>query len=105
MEITPNYANKFHCKICDFKCSKNIDWTRHVLTRKHINRTNIEQKITPESTKYEFVCSKCNKEYKARTSLWYHTKKCNGSNPISLPIKFDSMQSPQDDENCCIDIP
>ena len=48
MEITPNYANKFHCNICDFKCSKNIDWTRHVLTRKHINRTNInniEQKI------------------------------------------------------------
>ncbi len=41
MEITPNYANKFHCNICDFKCSKNIDWTRHILTRKHINRTNI----------------------------------------------------------------
>jgi hypothetical protein len=93
MEITPNYANKFHCNICDFKCSKNIDWTRHVLTRKHINRTNInniEQKITPESTKYEFICSKCNKEYKARTSLWYHNKKCDGSNPIPIPIKFDN---------------
>ena len=101
MEITPNYANKFHCNICDFKCSKNIDWTRHVLTRKHINRTNInniEQKNTPESTKYDFVCRKCNKEYKARTSLWYHTKKCNGSSPIPLPIKFDNKGVIDDDK-------
>jgi hypothetical protein len=80
MEITPNYANKFHCNFCDFTCSKNIDWSRHILTRKHINRTNshsLEQKITPDANKCVFVCKKCNKDYKARTSLWYHEKKCN----------------------------
>jgi hypothetical protein len=93
MHNNNNSTDSFVCESCDFKCSKNVDWTRHVLTRKHINRTNldnIEQKITPESIKYEFVCKKCNKEYKARTSLWYHSKKCNGSDPILLPINFDN---------------
>jgi hypothetical protein len=38
---------------------------------------NIEQQITPENTENMFVCKKCNKNYKARNSLWYHEKKCN----------------------------
>ena len=82
MEITPNSATKFYCNICDFKCCKNVDWERHILTRKHTNRTmsnNLEHEITPNFTHNVFVCRKCNKEYKARNSLWYHEKKCNES--------------------------
>ena len=82
MEITPNSATKFYCNICDFKCCKNVDWGRHILTRKHTNRTmsnNLEHEITPNFTHNVFVCRKCNKEYKARNSLWYHEKKCNES--------------------------
>ena len=59
---------------------------------------NLEQEITPNLTHNVFVCRKCNKEYKARTSLWYHTKKCNGSNPIPLPIKFDNKGVIDDDK-------
>ncbi len=29
----------FHCKICNFKCSYECDYTRHLLTAKHKNRT------------------------------------------------------------------
>ena len=79
MENTPFYAEKRHCINCDFKCSKNVDWERHINTLKHKNRTNlnnIEQQITPENTENMFVCKKCNKNYKARNSLWYHEKKC-----------------------------
>jgi hypothetical protein len=79
MENTPFYAEKRHCITCNFKCSKNIDWERHINTLKHKNRTilnNIEQQITPENTENMFVCKKCNKNYKARNSLWYHEKKC-----------------------------
>jgi Zn finger protein HypA/HybF involved in hydrogenase expression len=57
------------------------------MTRKHKNRTNvdnIEQGFTPSTI---FTCKKCNKEYKARTSLWYHEKKCKST---SLVIKKDS---------------
>jgi len=79
MENTPFYAEKRHCINCDFKCSKNVDWERHINTLKHKNRTklnNLEQQITPENTENMFVCKKCNKKYKARNSLWYHEKKC-----------------------------
>jgi hypothetical protein len=38
---------------------------------------NLEQQITPDFTNRVFVCKKCNKEYKARNSLWYHENKCN----------------------------
>jgi len=48
---------------------------------------NLEQEITPNFTHNVFVCSKCNKEYKARNSLWYHEKKCNKS--VSLPKDDD----------------
>ena len=46
MEITPNSATKYYCNFCDVKCSKKVDWERHIATRKHTNRTmsnNLEQ--------------------------------------------------------------
>jgi len=91
MENTPFYAEKRHCINCNFKCSKNIDWERHINTLKHKNRTNlnnIEQQITPENTENIFVCKKCNKKYKARNSLWYHEKKCNIINTIENNNSF-----------------
>lgn len=86
MEITPKSATKYYCNFCDVKCCKRVDWERHIVTRKHTYRTmanNLEQEITPNFTHNVFVCRKCNKEYKARNSLWYHEKKCNKS--FSLP--------------------
>ena len=79
MENTQIYAEKRHCVHCDFKCSKNNDWERHITTAKHKNRTklnNLEQN-TLKTAENIFVCKKCNKGYKARNSLWYHEKKCN----------------------------
>ena len=63
MENTPFYAEKRHCINCNFKCSKNVDWERHIITLKHKNRTNlnnIEHQITPENTENMFACKKCN---------------------------------------------
>ena len=87
MKNTPNYAENFYCEYCHFKCCKQSDYDRHIMTRKHKNRTNvdnIEQGFTPSTI---FTCKNCNKEYKARTSLWYHEKKCKSQ---SLLIKKDS---------------
>jgi hypothetical protein len=82
MEITPKTAILRHCISCDFKCSKNIDWERHISTAKHQNRTNLNnlEQITPFYAKPLFVCKNCNKTYNARNSLWYHEKKCNTNN-------------------------
>ena len=42
------------------------------MTRKHLYRTNLEQKIPKNPL---FICN-CGKSYTARNSLWYHKKKC-----------------------------
>lgn len=74
MKKTPFYAVFFECSPCDFKCCKKSDWDRHIVTSKHLNRTKLEQPKTKKVKIYK--CSYCNKEYGARTSLWYHNRKC-----------------------------
>ena len=79
MEKLPENAIFFDCHTCDFKCYKQSNYDKHLLTTKHQNRTklnNLEQKM-PKNAENSFICKKCNKEYKARNSLWYHEKKCN----------------------------
>lgn len=74
MKKTPNYAKKFECNNCNFKCCKKSDWDRHISTAKHISRTFLNKNHTEKS--HMFKCSYCNKEYSARNSLWYHKKTC-----------------------------
>jgi len=72
-----NKLKNFECDCCDFKCFKKGDWSRHVATDKHLNRTKnikIEQKNIKNDQK--FICKFCQKSYKARNSLWYHENKC-----------------------------
>ena len=79
MEKTPKNAELYGCKICDFKCCKESDWNRHILTAKHKNRTKSND-FTSKNAVNNYTCKKCNKTYKARNSLWYHEKKCNNKN-------------------------
>lgn len=69
MDLTP----KFYCSICDFKCNKKTDYTRHMNTKKHQKKCN-ESVIS---------CSTCGKTFNSRTTLWRHSKKCNSG-------KFDN---------------
>jgi len=75
MEKREKNASKFVCDNCDFNCSKNCDWMRHISTAKHKNRTKLND-FAPKSAEEMFACNRCNKKYKARNSLWYHQKKC-----------------------------
>ena len=77
MFFTPKTAVLLDCQDCHFKCFKKSDWMRHISTQKHLHRTkhlNLEQK-NAEKDKI-FVCKFCQKNYKARNSLWYHENKC-----------------------------
>jgi hypothetical protein len=29
---------KFQCSLCNYKCNKNSEWQKHILTAKHIKR-------------------------------------------------------------------
>jgi hypothetical protein len=81
----PKKSGTFFCETCDFICSKNSNFKKHITTAKHQNRTisnTLEQTIKQENistchiTTPLYVCKKCNKQYKARNSLWYHEKIC-----------------------------
>ena len=71
MEKTPKNADKYVCENCNFKCSKNSDWGRHISTSKHQNLTN--PKYKPPGSPYQCPCGK---SYKHLSTLCTHKKKC-----------------------------
>ena len=76
--FTPKNANNYYCKICDFQCSKQSDWSRHIVTLKHKNGdivvTNGDN-ITQQNAKPEYVCE-CGNIYKYRQGISRHRTKC-----------------------------
>ena len=74
MKKEPKNAEKYICLKCDYKCSKQCDYNRHLMTSKHQNRTNLNNLEPKNAT--PFTCKNCNKCYKARNSMWYHQQKC-----------------------------
>jgi hypothetical protein len=68
--------NSFVCDICDYNTCRKSSFEKHLLSRKHKNRTEFTG-IEQESCNVEmFACENCSKLYKVRNSLWYHSKKC-----------------------------
>ena len=75
--LVPKSSEKFHCEICDYFTSRKSQFDRHILTDKHKqqqNSTFINEKVPKSSN--TFTCD-CGKEYKDRSGLWRHKKKCN----------------------------
>jgi len=66
---------KFCCDICNYKCSKNSDYEKHLKTQKHIIRTNPNIYNQNIAIKKVFDCL-CGKIYKHRSTLCNHKNKC-----------------------------
>ena len=86
---TPKNAGKYVCELCDFKCSKLSEWTRHCLTLKHEMVTKGLQNgdILAPKNATPFMCL-CGKQYNHRQGLSRHKKKCN-INAINENINED----------------
>ena len=54
----PENANKFSCERCDFQCSKESNYNRHLMTRKHKIRTNTNKKVPKNAEQYHCNCGK-----------------------------------------------
>ena len=54
----PKNANKFSCERCDFQCSKESNYNRHLMTRKHKIRTNTNEKVPKNAEQYHCNCGK-----------------------------------------------
>ena len=73
-EKMPKNAEKYKCEICDFDCSKQSNFNKHLSTRKHkmlVNASNTSQKSANE---YSCICGKV---YKHDSSYYKHKKMCN----------------------------
>lgn len=78
----PKSSKEFYCKHCDYITSRESQYKRHLLTRKHKNTTN-DNKIVPKC-----VCDICDKELADRASLWRHKKTCKA-------ILKDELREPE----------
>jgi len=69
---------EYYCSVCDYKCCTKYKIERHNSTYKHIKATksNILATQNVQKGASEYICKNCNKEYKDRTGLWKHKKKC-----------------------------
>ena len=92
--FTPKNA-KYCCKLCDFKCCKNADWSRHIITKKHMyrhNGNNLENAGTkfPKNAEKnaEYICD-CGKSYSTKSGMWKHKKTCTSSQKHVADITED----------------
>ena len=79
----PKNAKIFFCKLCNFKCCKQSNYYKHLLTAKHKRLTNTNIEIKKNAAAYHCVCGKT---YKHQSSLCKHKQKCiqNNNNNNSI---------------------
>jgi hypothetical protein len=77
----PENTKKYMCEICNFTCSKQSDYNRHLSTAKHLRLSTANQPTkTPAN-----VCA-CGEKYMHKSSLSRHKKTCTYiSSPKSNP--------------------
>ena len=86
-KIGAKNAIKFECEKCDFKCSKNSEWSRHILTQKHQNETfDTENKSKNTENILTHTCS-CGQVLKSRSTIWRHKKTCQKKEDPDLSDK------------------
>jgi len=76
-------AKIFSCDICNYKCNKKYNLTKHLTTVKHKNMLLDEQKMINDDQKVEKVANKsfecdCGNKYKYKQGLSRHRKSCKG---------------------------
>ena len=105
----PKNAEKFQCLDCQFECCKKSNYDKHISTAKHQNRTKLNVLEQKGAEKCQpFYCKKCNKEYNARNSLWYHEKKCkaipNSDDPSDKELIMMLIKENSDLKHMVLDV-
>lgn len=93
-QVTKKNAQNFYCSICDFKCSKESNYLKHLSTRKHLSVSLGDKKMPKKCQNINiqtqiFYCERCSKQYKSRNGLWKHNKICNLTNSNSNSNVFE----------------
>jgi len=76
----PKLCPRFSCEVCDYYTSKKSSFDNHLKSNKHKinekrhNSNKNQQKLCELCPKH--ICPICNIEFKDRSGLWRHKKKC-----------------------------
>jgi hypothetical protein len=71
-EKSPKISAKFFCENCNYKCCKQSEYNKHILTNKH---KILQNPTTVINTKI-YTCD-CGKKYKHSSTLYAHKKNCS----------------------------
>ena len=92
--LMPKTAKKYVCESCDFRCSKNSNYVKHINTRKHHKNIKGDKVGDKGDSFYIYNCDICKKSYNSRNGLWKHKKKCKTVLTSEIP-----KTTPDQDEN------
>jgi hypothetical protein len=93
------------CDACDFISSNKKDYTRHLLTSKHIKRSKCYENAIENASNISYItpnivtfnCN-CGKEYKHDSSYYRHKKKCSIKTHIKPHINTDCENVNEEDD-------
>lgn len=91
----------FLCEACDFKCSKESDYNRHLVTLKHENGVKVYKSVQKNATAYNALICECSKTYTSRMGLWKHKQKCpvfNGKNDTAISSEVNDTNNIDKDD-------
>ena len=98
MKKSPKISYKFICNICDYKCSKNSEYNKHLSTAKHKNLTNPNKK-----SPIIYHCN-CGKIYKHRSTLSAHKRACNEGPMMDEPSELYHQNEPISTKHEIVDL-
>jgi hypothetical protein len=78
---------EYHCLTCDYFTFRISDYNKHIITAKHKNLTNPNEKKIIK-TKEPCICI-CGKKYADRSGLWKHKKTCTQLNEVENTKKSE----------------
>jgi len=88
-------AKKYNCKTCDYNTSDKCDYTKHIVTAKHISLTHVDNE-SPKIKK-DFKCILC--DYKCSYKRDFAKHKMTAKH-ISLTSVDNKTPKPEKDFNC-----
>ena len=87
-KIQPNSAAKFYCNICDYGTCKKSNYTSHLFSTRHCEKTTngtFGNDFQPKFSQIQLFCEKCKKNFQTSSGLWKHKQKCNVSITTNEP--------------------
>jgi hypothetical protein len=87
--LSPKNPHIFECKECNYSTCSSKDFKKHTNTKKHFSNTSQHLATENPPKNPKLICENCNREYKDRTGLWRHKKKCFIDSDNDEPINTE----------------